>query len=138
MLQDRLGLGIADAVGQSRQRLEAVDGDSMTGRDLRSQAGLPEPVERAMPEGDDIGPHASPYGAKPVRVKKYLKQTTRKRSGPGARGLRLFLIGVDRGLLLHGEADVVEAVHQAVLAERINFEFYRAAVGAADFLGGEI
>jgi hypothetical protein len=45
----------------------------MARRDLRSQAGLTEPVERAMPEGDDIGPHASPYGAKPVRVKKNVK-----------------------------------------------------------------
>ncbi len=70
MRQDRFGLGIADAVGQSRQRLETVDGDLMARRDLRSQAGLPEPVERAMPEGDDIGPHASPCDAKRVRVKK--------------------------------------------------------------------
>src|ERR1700716_2913955 len=70
MRQDRLGLGIADAIGQSRQRLEAEDGGSMARRDRRSQAGRKERVERAMPEGDDIGPHASPYGAKPVRVKK--------------------------------------------------------------------
>src|SRR3981081_4369375 len=59
-------------------------------------------------------------------------------SGPGARGLCLRLVGVDRGLLFHGEADVVEAVHEAVLAERIDLEFHRAAVGAADFLGREI
>ena len=45
-----------------------------------------------------------------------------------------FLVGVDRGLLFHRQADVVEAVDQAVLAERIDLEFDLAAVGAADFL----
>src|SRR5450432_4244919 len=58
MRQDRLGLGVADAIGQSGQRLEAVDRNLMTGGDLRSQAELPERVERSVPEGDDIGPHA--------------------------------------------------------------------------------
>src|SRR5260370_14699876 len=98
----------------------------MTCRDLRSQAGLPEPVGRAMPEGDDVGPH-------PRRLAWWTLG-----SGPGARGRRLCLIGVDRGLLLHGEADVVEPVQQAVLAERIDLELHRAAVGAADLLLGEI
>ena len=58
MRQDRLGLGIADAVGQARQRIETVDGDLVAGGELRSQAELPQPIERAMPEGDDVGPHA--------------------------------------------------------------------------------
>src|ERR1700720_3870182 len=58
MRQHRLGLGIADAIGQFRQRLETVDGDVMTRRDLRSQAQLPERIELAMPEGDDVGQHA--------------------------------------------------------------------------------
>ena len=57
MRQDRFGLGIADAIGQAGKRIEAVDGDVMAGRDLRSQAGLPERIERAMPEGDDVRPH---------------------------------------------------------------------------------
>ena len=56
--QDRFGLGVADAVGQSRERIETVDGDVVAGRDLRSQAGQPERIERAVPEGDDVGPHA--------------------------------------------------------------------------------
>ena len=60
MRQDRFGLGIADAVGQARQRIETVDGDLVARRDLRSQAGLAQSIERAMPEGDDVGPHASP------------------------------------------------------------------------------
>src|SRR3984893_19342309 len=65
-------------------------------------------------------------------------QSERRSSGPGARGLCLRLIGVDRGLLLHGEADVVETVHQAVLAERVDLERPGAAVGPADFLLAEI
>src|SRR5260370_35591321 len=65
------------------------------------------------------------------------RTSPRVRSGPGARGFRLRLVGVDRGLLLHREADIVEAVHQAVLAERVDLEFHRAAVGPADFLIGK-
>src|ERR1700732_5633221 len=60
------------------------------------------------------------------------------RSSPGARGLRLGLVGIDRGLLLQGEADIVQPVHQAVLAERIDLEFHRAAVRPTDFLVGKI
>ena len=52
--QDRFGLGIADAIGQARERIETVDGDLVAGGDLRSQAGQPERIERAMPEGDDV------------------------------------------------------------------------------------
>src|SRR5438132_11310880 len=59
-------------------------------------------------------------------------------SRPGALGLRLGLISVDRCLLFHGEPDVVEAVHQAVLAERIDLELHLAAVRAADLLVGEV
>ena len=72
MRQDRLGLGIADAIGQLRQRLETVDGDLMTGGDLRSQARQPEPIELAVSEGDDIGPHARrlQYPVSEVREKK--------------------------------------------------------------------
>src|SRR6266849_3112214 len=92
--------------------------------DLRSQTQSPARIDWAMPKGDDGGRHASPYEEPGLR--------------PGPRGLRLCLIGVDRGLLLHGEADVVEAVQQAVLAEWIDFELHRAAVGAADLLLGEI
>ena len=46
MRQDRLGLGIADAVGQARQWIETVDGDLVAGGDLRPQAGQPKTVER--------------------------------------------------------------------------------------------
>src|SRR5580704_18601338 len=56
------------------------------------------------------------------------RMTSGVRLRPGARGLGLFLVSVDRGLLFHGEADVVEAVHQAVLAERVDLEFHRAAI----------
>jgi hypothetical protein len=54
----RTGLGIADAVGQARHRIETVDGDLVAGGDLRAQAGLPQPVERPMPESDDVRPHS--------------------------------------------------------------------------------
>ena len=56
--QDRFGFGVADAIGQTGKRIEAVDGDVVSRRDLRSQAGLPETIERAMPEGDDVRTHA--------------------------------------------------------------------------------
>src|ERR1700722_8903383 len=61
-----------------------------------------------------------------------------KNSEPGALGLCLGLVAVDRALLFHGEADIVEPVHQAVLAEGIDLEFYGAAIGSADFLAGQI
>jgi len=44
--QDRLGLGIADAIGQACDGIEAVDRDLVTGGDLRAQTCLPQPVER--------------------------------------------------------------------------------------------
>src|SRR6266571_1220777 len=151
MRQDRFGLGVADAVGQLPERFETVDGDLVARRDLRSQAGASEPIERAMPEGDDIGPHACHLRSvfqqsqprtrvrTPARVKNLGSDSIRTAgSGPGACGLCLGLIGVDRGLLLHGEADVVETVHQAVLAVRVDLEFHGAAVGPANFLLAEI
>ena len=42
------------------------------------------------------------------------------------------------GGLLHRQADVVEAVQQAVLAEGVDVEPHHAAVGTADLLGREI
>ena len=57
MRQDRLGFGIADAVGQAGQRIETVDGDLVACCDLRSQTGQAQRIERAMPEGDDVRPH---------------------------------------------------------------------------------
>jgi hypothetical protein len=35
---------------------ETIDGDLMADGNLRSQAGQPERTERAVPEGDDVGP----------------------------------------------------------------------------------
>ena len=43
-------------------------------------------------------------------------------SHPGPRGFRLALVAVDLVLLDHGQADIVEAVEQAVLAEGIDLE----------------
>src|ERR1700759_2085802 len=60
------------------------------------------------------------------------------RSGPGAFSLGLFLVSIDRGLFLHGQPDIVEAVQHAMLAERIDLELQRAAVGATDFLFFEV
>src|SRR5262245_26063352 len=53
---------------------------------------------------------------------------------PGLGFLLARLEVVDLRLLLHGEPDVVEAVQQAVLAERIDVEMHRAAVGSLDLL----
>ena len=55
--QDRLRFGIADAIGQARQWIETVDGHLVAGGDLRPQAGQPQPVERTVPESDDLRPH---------------------------------------------------------------------------------
>src|SRR6185312_401331 len=116
--QYRFGVGMAHALGQSRNRIETIDGDLVTGRYLRPQAGLPEPVERTAPEGDDVRKQDIPlcWSSSPLAL------------------FELRLVSVDRRLLFHGEPDVVEAVQQAVLAERIDLELYLAAVGTADFL----
>ncbi len=59
-------------------------------------------------------------------------------SEPGLAG-RLFLLeGIDMGGFLEAQADIVEAVQQAVLAERIDLELDHAAIGAADFLFGQV
>src|SRR5262245_18387035 len=50
----------------------------------------------------------------------------------------LFLEAVDLRRLLHGQADIVEAVEQAVLAMRVDLELDHAAVGAADLLLREV
>src|SRR5436190_14291019 len=57
---------------------------------------------------------------------------------PGPSHLRLFLVARDLVLLDHRQADVVEAVEQAVLAEGIDFELHYAAVRPANFLPLEI
>ena len=46
----------------------------------------------------------------------------------------MLLEGVDRRRLLEGEADIVEPVQEAVLAERVEVEGDAAAVGTADLL----
>src|SRR5262245_5928949 len=57
---------------------------------------------------------------------------------PGALEAGPLLELFDGALLLQGEADIVEAFHQAALAERINLEPDQAAVGASDLLRGEV
>src|SRR3546814_3382819 len=54
--------------------------------------------------------------------------------GPGLAHLARFLEDGDPVGLLQGEADVVEAVHQAVLAEGIDVEGDGAAVRPGDLL----
>src|SRR5712692_1613778 len=51
---------------------------------------------------------------------------------PGLAQPVLRLEGGDRRRLLQGEPDIVEAVQQAVLAERVDVEFDDAAIGPAD------
>src|SRR5205085_11523605 len=53
MRQDRFRFGVADAVGQARERLKTVDGDFVARSYLRSQAGQAKLIEAAMPEGGD-------------------------------------------------------------------------------------
>jgi hypothetical protein len=52
-------------------------------------------------------------------------------------GVRLFKRGNAR-CLFECQRDVVEAVHQAMLAERVEIEFHLAAVWSANFLIGEV
>src|SRR6266851_3556063 len=56
---------------------------------------------------------------------------------PGLAQPVLRLEGGDRRRLLQGEPDIVEAVQQAVLAERVDVEFDDAAIGPGDRLAGE-
>src|SRR6266404_924053 len=57
---------------------------------------------------------------------------------PGLGGLLAALEIVDRRRLLQGQADIVQAIEQAMLAERIDLEMNGAAVGALDLLLLEI
>src|SRR5262245_38110776 len=59
-------------------------------------------------------------------------------SGPGALEPRLPLELIDVLGLLHGEADIVEALHQAALAVGIDVEMDLAAVGPSDLLRRQI
>src|SRR6185369_6533332 len=59
-------------------------------------------------------------------------QPTASRPRPG--GLRLLLEALDLVLLDHRQADVVEAVEQAMLAVGVDLELDHAAVGAPDLL----
>src|SRR4029077_17473656 len=88
------------------------------------------------------GPMPSPGSTSRLRLDAIvfflLEWVARPGSGRGVQpGLCLFLAlleGVDVRLLLHGQPDVVEAVQQAMLAERIDVEMHRAAVGSLDLL----
>src|SRR6266567_7058025 len=81
-----------------------------------------------------------------ARLKSYRRPSvpaTRPRDAParlqpGRRRLALGLEGVDRLFLLQGEADIVETVDEAVLAEGIDVELDHAAIGAGDLLAIEI
>src|SRR4051794_10430401 len=120
MRQDRLGFRIADAIRQVRDRLETVDGDLVPGGDLGGKAQPPQPVERPMPERNDFRQHASvirhceeslrrsnPDLACGLWIASLTLAMTAENSRPGARLLRLCLVTVDRGLLLHRQPDVV-------------------------------
>src|SRR5262245_62105664 len=63
---------------------------------------------------------------------------TRYALHPRPRRGSLLFVARDLVLLDHRQADVVEAVEQAVLAERIDLELHLAAVRPADFLRLEI
>src|SRR5581483_11417418 len=84
------------------------------------------------------GPIPSPGSARTVLLAGMcvLPETSGLGAGvePGLAGLLLGFEAVDLRLLLQGEADVIEAVEQAVLAERIDVEPDAAAVGPADLL----
>src|SRR5665213_3755512 len=60
------------------------------------------------------------------------------RSGPGLAGAALRLEGGDRALLLQRDADIVESVQQAMLAEGIDVEMNGGAVRPGDLLLLEI
>src|SRR5581483_304632 len=53
---------------------------------------------------------------------------------PGLRELVLLLEAVDELALLEGEADILEPVQQAMLAESVDLELHAAAIGAGDLL----
>src|SRR5437588_5843097 len=57
---------------------------------------------------------------------------------PRPRGLGLVFEAGDLALFHHGEADVVEALQQALLAVRLDVEPHHAAIGASDLLLFEI
>src|SRR5258707_613168 len=57
---------------------------------------------------------------------------------PGRLAMLVFLEGGDLVLVAQGQADIVPAVHQHLLAEGVHFELDHAAIGAANFLRFQI
>ena len=57
---------------------------------------------------------------------------------PGHRRFLLGFKGADLGVFLQRDFDIVEAIHEAVLAERFNFEGNARAGGQGDALGFKI
>src|SRR5690242_8493883 len=57
---------------------------------------------------------------------------------PRARQAGLLLVRSDVGVFLFGQADVVEPVQQAVLAERVDVEMHLLPVGTRDRLAFEV
>src|SRR5689334_21637834 len=83
-------------------------------------------------------PMPSPGNSRRLKEGMRVSVSVARGSEPGTRSRSLLLKGIDGGLLLHGQADCVEAVAQEVLAERIDLESYAAAVRPANFLGIKI
>src|SRR3546814_4038907 len=80
------------------------------------------------------GEEASCWRASRALVRKGLGPGRGSADQPGPVLLQLRLVGIDLRRVGEGEADVVEAVEQTVLAEGIDLERYGSAVGTGDLL----
>src|SRR5579884_163589 len=88
------------------------------------------------------GPMPSPASTRTLRFDGMFRLPSGAGGGhvplPRLPGARLGLVSADRIHLLLGDADVIEAVQQAVLAERVEVEMHLLAVGAGNRLAVEI
>src|SRR5205823_1782263 len=77
------------------------------------------------------GPMPSPASARTLRLAAI---SARLLPQPRGLGAALGLVGIDVGLLLQGEADAIESLDEAALAEGIDLEGDLGAVGTHDHL----
>src|SRR5882757_3270870 len=109
-----------------------------------SESGTPCLSSAAPPTTSSLitsGPMPSPGSTSRLRLDAIVfflsglrSRVSGRRVQPGLGVLLASLEVVDLRLLLHGQPDIVEAVQQAVLAEGVDLEMHRAAVGTLDLL----
>ena len=122
LLPDSL-FGVTQAIVVAKGKPDVLKDINAFVDDVRASGFLQDAVARS----GVIGLEVAPAGAKLETV-----------ICPGARRASFLLVALDLALLLLSEADIVEAVEQAMLAVRVDVEMNDTAIGTTDFLLLEI